>query len=94
MQIPHPSAKPMLLVAGGMLIHGAGDDGNKIIAIEILFYGTNIITSMVFSLGLAGILKIFKRLILNEPIFYMHDLLEGVKENAWCFLLFSFLLIK
>lgn len=82
----------VLTIIRVMLIHGAGDDGNKIIAIEILFYGTNIITSMVFSLGLAGILKIFKRLIWNEPIFYKHDLLEGIKENAWRFLLFSFLL--
>lgn len=67
-------------------------DTNTQIAVQLIYYGTTILTTMIFSIGLAGVLKILKRLIWNEPIFAVHDFFEGIKENALNFLVYAFLL--
>lgn len=80
-----------MLIFRSILIHGSGDP-NTIIAIQLIFYAANIITSMIFSLGLAGAIKIIKRLVWNEPIFYAHDIFEGIKENIVFFLTAAFII--
>lgn len=47
----------------------------------LIFGATEIVSFVIFSLGLAGILKIIKELIYSEPVFLKEDFKEGIKNN-------------
>lgn len=48
------------------------------------------IGSMIFSLGLAGFARIFKRLCFLQPIFFFDDFKKGIRENALPFIGMAF----
>ena len=64
---------------------------NQLIFINLLFSWLLIPTIMIFSLGLAGALKVIRRLIWGEPIFLREDFLTGIKENWKGYLVVSFI---
>ena len=57
---------------------------------EMLYSFLRVIGLMIFFIGLCMELKIIKRLIFCEPIFWKEDFAEGIKENWKYFLLVSF----
>lgn len=46
---------------------------------------------MIFSLGLAGALRVFRQLIWGEGIFFIQDFFDGLKKNALHYILYAFL---
>lgn len=64
---------------------------NQLIMINLVFSGLLIPSLMIFSLGLAGSLKIIRRLIWGEPVFLKDDFLIGIKENWKGFVVVSLL---
>ena len=80
-----------ILVLRSIFAYGSSDP-DTIVAIQLIFYAANTVTSLIFAFGLAGALKIIKRLVWNEPIFYSHDFFEGIKENALFFAFAALLL--
>lgn len=54
---------------------------NQLIFSNLLFSWLLIPSIMIFSIGLAGSLKVIRRLIWSEPIFFRDDFLTGIKEN-------------
>ena len=63
---------------------------NQLIFSNLLFSWLLIPSIMIFSLGLAGSLKIIRRLIWGEPVFLKDDFLIGIKENWKGFIVVSF----
>ena len=49
------------------------------------------IGAMIFSIGLAGAARIFKRLCFLQPVFFFDDFKKGIKENTWYFMGMAFL---
>lgn len=62
---------------------------NQLIFSNLFFSWILIPSIMIFSLGLAGSLKIIRRLIWGEPIFLKEDFLIGIKENWKGFIVVS-----
>lgn len=58
---------------------------------NLLFSGLLIPSIMFFSLGLAGSLKIIRRLLWGEPVFLKEDFLIGIKENYKGYLVVGFI---
>lgn len=57
----------------------------------IIFGAIYIPCIMFLFVGLSGVLKIIRRLIWDEPLFFQHDLFLGIKESFGPFLLYGFL---
>lgn len=68
------------------------DKTSNIIVINIIFGGVYLPCIMFFFLGFAGILKILRRLIWDEPLFFKEDFFLGIKESYGSFLLYGFLI--
>ena len=68
------------------------DKTRNIASINIIFSAIYIPCIMLFFLGLGGILKVLRRLIWDEPLFFKEDFFLGIKENIGQFLLFGFLI--
>ena len=64
---------------------------NQLIFSNLLFSWLLIPSIMIFSLGVAGSLKIIRRLIWGEPVFLKEDFSTGIKENWKGYLLVSFI---
>ena len=64
---------------------------SRLVFINLLFSWILIPSIMIFSIGLAGSLKIIRRLIWGEPIFLKEDFLTGIKENWKGYLVVSFI---
>lgn len=62
---------------------------NQLIFSNLLFSWLLIPSIMIFSFGIAGSLKIIRRLIWGEPVFLKEDFLSGIKENWKGFLVVS-----
>lgn len=65
---------------------------SMMISFEIIFNAIYIPCLMVFFVGLGGVLKILRRLIWNEPIFFKEDFLLGLKDNFGQSILIGFLI--
>lgn len=68
------------------------DKANNYVAINIIFGAIYIPCIMFLFLGLPGILKILRRLIWDEPLFFKEDFFQGIKESFGPFLLYGFLI--
>ena len=68
------------------------EKAGKAASISILCASIYIPCIMFFFVGLCGILKIIRRLIWDEPLFFKHDFFIGIKESAGSFLLYGFLI--
>lgn len=62
------------------------------LSFEMIFNAIYIACTMIFFIGFGGILKIVRRLIWNEPIFFKEDFFLGIKENIVQFLLIGFVI--
>ena len=68
-------------------------DKMKLINVSnLIFNAVLIVCLIIFFIFLGGILKIYRRLIWNEPLFFKDDFLLGVKENILHFSLIGFLI--
>lgn len=65
---------------------------HDIASINVIFAAIFVPCIMFFFLELSGILKILRRLIWDEPLFFKDDFFLGIKESAGQFLLFGFLI--
>ena len=65
---------------------------NDILKIELVYSALIIVSSVIFFVGLSGVMKIYKRLVWREPIFIKDDFFLGVKENGLGFIIFGFIL--
>lgn len=65
---------------------------NSLYLTNIIFHAIYIPCFMLLFIPLGGILKIYRRLIWNEPLFRTHDFFLGIKENILGFLLIGFLI--
>lgn len=63
----------------------------KSVFLSIVFGAIYIPCIMFLFVGLCGILKILRRLIWDEPLFFKHDFFVGIKESFGPFLLYGFL---
>ena len=68
------------------------DKANNLTILNIIFGAVYIPCLMFLFLGLAGILKILRRLIWDEPLFFKEDFFLGIKESFGPFLLYGFLI--
>ena len=59
--------------------------------LSIIFGAIYIPCIMFLFVGLSGVLKIIRRLIWDEPLFFQHDFFLGIKESFGPFLLYGFL---
>ena len=66
------------------------EKSSSLLFIGLLFSILTIFGLLIFSIGLAGVMKLLKQLIYDEPIFFKDDFLTGIKENYKSFLLLSF----
>ena len=69
----------------------ANEKSSSLFFISLLFSFLVMMGLLIFSIGLAGVMKLLKQLIYDEPIFFKDDFLSGIKENFKFFLLISFL---
>lgn len=69
----------------------ANEKSSSLFFISLLFSFLVMMGLLIFSIGLAGVMKLLKQLIYDEPIFFKDDFLSGIKENFKSFLLISFL---
>lgn len=82
-------------VVKGVLVLNAsttltGDDLTTFVFWTEIFYRTSMIVTFPFlAIGLAGVLKIIRRLAWGEPVFFREDFAQGIKENYKHFLLIS-----
>jgi hypothetical protein len=64
-------------------------------SVEIIYSFLQVISLLLFSLGLSGVLNIFKRACFYENIQFKDDFLKGIKENSkhvfFTFLIFGLL---
>ena len=58
---------------------------------HLIFNGIYVICFMLLFIPLGGVLKIYRRLIWNEPLFAVSDFFNGIKENIGSFLFVGFL---
>lgn len=59
-----------------------GEEITKALAsVKLIYFALLIFGFAIFALGLSAALKIFRRLIWNEPLFYKHDFLLGIEDN-------------
>ena len=68
------------------------DKTSNYIILNIIFGAIYIPCIMFLFLGLAGVLKILRRLIWDEPLFFKEDFFQGIKESWGPFLLYGFLI--
>ncbi|MCQ3035488.1 MAG: hypothetical protein MJ248_04680 [Bacilli bacterium] len=54
---------------------------SMIFSTNIIYNAMMFVSIIIFSIGLSGIIKIFKELIYSEPIFFKEDFFQGIKEN-------------
>lgn len=57
-----------------------------------IFLALNPVATLIFGLGVAGSLRIIKRLCYLEPVFFFEDLKLGIKQNGWQSALNAFLM--
>lgn len=65
------------------------EKSSSLLFISLLFSFLTILGSLIFSIGLAGVMKLLKQLIYDEPIFFKDDFFLGIKENFKYYLLLS-----
>ena len=68
------------------------DKLKNIAFINIIFGAIYVPCLMFFFIGLGGILKVLRRLMWDEPLFFKEDFFLGIKENVGQFIFFSFLI--
>lgn len=59
--------------------------------VDFLFYVILIPCLCILSIGVAGIIKIFRRMLWAEPIFFWNDFKSGVKDNVLHYLILFFI---
>lgn len=69
-----------------------GQQKSMYISLEITFNSIYIVCLMIFFIGLGGIIKILRRVIWNEPVFFKEDFLLGLKDNLLQSILIGFLI--
>ena len=67
------------------------DRANNYKIINIIFGAIYLPCVMFLFFGLTGVLKILRRLIWDEPLFFIKDFFQGIKESCGAFLLYGFL---
>lgn len=73
--------------------HGSYDDKyGRIFSVHIIYIAISLVTSLIFYVGLSGVLKIFKEMVYDEPIFFKNDFIQGIKENFKSFIVISIIL--
>lgn len=60
-------------------------------SINMVVSGINIVCLTVVSVGVAGIARVFRRLIWGEPVFFRQDFVAGIKSNGKSYALIFFL---
>ena len=50
-------------------------------SLNIIYNILSLISLIILFVGISGILKIYKQLIYNEPLFLKEDFIDGIKEN-------------
>ena len=54
------------------------------------YYFVEIICLIIFSLGLAGALRVIRQIVWGEPVFFTQDFFEGIKLNKNHFIIYFF----
>lgn len=67
------------------------DRANNYKTISIIFGAIYVPCVMFLFSGLSGVLKILRRLIWDEPLFFIKDFFQGIKESCGAILLYGFL---
>lgn len=67
------------------------DKANNLLLLNIMFGAFYVPCIMFLFVGLCGVLKIIRRLIWDEPLFFKDDFFIGIKESFGPFLLYGFL---
>ena len=70
----------------------ATEKASNCLILNIIFGAIYIPCIMFLFLGLTGVLKILRRLIWDEPLFFKEDFFQGIKESFAPFLLYGFLI--
>lgn len=58
---------------------------------SLIFSLIQCLTLSIFSIGMAGIMKVFKRLLFMEPLFFKEDFVLGIKDSWKTYLLTYFI---
>ncbi|MBO4572537.1 MAG: hypothetical protein J5762_02045 [Clostridia bacterium] len=53
-----------------------------IFTIELFYYVAKIICFIVLGLGLSGVLRVIRQIIWGEPVFFWHDIFDGIKMQG------------
>lgn len=65
------------------------DISSMIFSTNIIYNAMVFVSIIILSIGLAGIMKIFKELIYSEPVFFKEDFVQGIKENIKSYIVIS-----
>ena len=64
---------------------------HTIYLVQLIFNAIYVPCFMLFFVAFGGVLKVFRRLIWNEPLFAVQDFFRGIKENILSYLFIGFL---
>ena len=59
---------------------------------DAVYYVAEIICIVVFGVGLSGVLRVIRRIVWGEPVFFAHDLIDGIRMQGGRYALYTFFL--
>lgn len=96
--LPYLSVDVLHWFIKGNLPTQLADDGGTpemiasgIMLTDIIYEATLVVATLFIAVPLAGIARVFKRLVHGEGVLFKNDFFDGIKMNCWQFLVLMFI---